>query len=185
MTMVAYDHSKYQIEVANAMTHTGPASPAPSRAGLYDRWKIYNDGFQPGVSENIISANSNYWSTEILVCLALIIDDGVPSRGHRTNFFNPNSKFVGIGIYPHDTNRDRLTFFYGVNKGTCPGCANFTDAQLEESCLYGFNNSIDSCDPAQIRLALKEAEEAKGSNSDIFLIRSALITLILAFFMLN
>jgi hypothetical protein len=31
----------------------------------------------------------------------LLIDDGVPSRGHRRNILNPNFQLVGIAIAPH------------------------------------------------------------------------------------
>lgn len=33
--------------------------------------------------------------------LSLLIDDGVPSRGHRTNLFSPNFTQIGNYIGPH------------------------------------------------------------------------------------
>jgi uncharacterized protein YkwD len=37
------------------------------------------------------------------VVLQLVVDDGVPERGHRINFFRPDFKRVGIGCGPHPT----------------------------------------------------------------------------------
>jgi hypothetical protein len=50
-----------------------------------------------GCAENI-----SYGQTEGLdVILQLLIDDGVPSRGHRTNMFNGDFKVCGIVSGPH------------------------------------------------------------------------------------
>lgn len=49
------------------------------------------------VAENIDFGNS----VPIDIVVALIIDDGTPSRGHRTNIFNEAFHYVGGALYPH------------------------------------------------------------------------------------
>jgi hypothetical protein len=36
------------------------------------------------------------------VLVQLIVDDGTPGRGHRTNIFNPDYRYVGIACGPHE-----------------------------------------------------------------------------------
>ena len=40
--------------------------------------------------------------------LRLVVDDGVPTRGHRTNIFNDEFKLIGIGLHDHPTYTDLI-----------------------------------------------------------------------------
>lgn len=51
--------------------------------------------------------NCSYGAADPLeIMLQLLIDDGVPSRGHRKNIFEKNVNFVGVSIKPHKTYRN-------------------------------------------------------------------------------
>lgn len=50
------------------------------------------------------------------VVIALIVDEGVPSKGHRDNIYNCNYNQVGIGIAPHKSYRVEVTNLYGRSK---------------------------------------------------------------------
>lgn len=61
---------------------------------------------QLGVRYTSLGENIAYGpTTGQAVVLQLIIDDGVPSRGHRTNIFRPNWTHIGTGCGPHATYR--------------------------------------------------------------------------------
>jgi uncharacterized protein YkwD len=53
------------------------------------------------VSENISFGPA----TARAVVLALLIDDGVPDRGHRRNILDPNVRIAGVSCGPHKSYR--------------------------------------------------------------------------------
>lgn len=46
------------------------------------------------------------------VLISLIVDDGVASRGHRTNIFNPALRVMGAGCGPHSRYRQMCVIDY-------------------------------------------------------------------------
>lgn len=142
LTRSAYEHSKFQIEEAKAMTHTGP-----NGEGIGDRVRKFNTWGGGGIYENIVSSSS-IWNTAELVCFAWIIDDGVSSRGHRKNFFATDASKMGIGIYNYEGGaKDRVTLILGGNEiSDCTGCASFTEAQKKEMCWTSYEQNLDTCD---------------------------------------
>ncbi len=50
--------------------------------------------------------------------LRFVIDDGVPSRGHRTNIYNPMFTDVGIALGPHAVTGQMLTMDFGFDFGS-------------------------------------------------------------------
>lgn len=75
-------------------SHTGSDGSMPrNRVERYGRW-------QTALGENI--AYHSRPSARRIVML-LIIDDGVPDRGHRTTIFNPAYRLVGVATGPHSS----------------------------------------------------------------------------------
>lgn len=57
---------------------------------------------QFGIWDRSISENCSYGFADPLgIVLQLLIDDGVPSRGHRKNIMNRETAFMGTSIAPH------------------------------------------------------------------------------------
>jgi len=60
--------------------------------------RIYRYGTWSGsIAENCYYGNGS----PLDIVLELLIDDGVPSRGHRRNILNPQFRYVGVAIRPH------------------------------------------------------------------------------------
>jgi uncharacterized protein YkwD len=89
MCRAAADHCVEQV--AGQLGHDGNDHSSPGqRISRYGSWSL-------SWGENI----SYSQKTARGVVLALIIDDGVRSRGHRKNIFNPKFNYAGAASGPH------------------------------------------------------------------------------------
>ena len=86
--------------------------------------RVFRYGSASTVGENISFGSDR--GNEIV--MQLFIDDGVPSRGHRTNLFSANFIETGANTGPHTVYRDMTTINYASVFGgslsptsyTCP-----------------------------------------------------------------
>ena len=74
---------------------------------FYERLQKF--GFNGHCAENLAAGND---APEEII-LQLIIDDGVPSRGHRTNLLTPDFNIVGAAIIEHPQWRHSCTMDLG------------------------------------------------------------------------
>jgi len=90
LSLAAQAHARDQGP-RGATGHTGSDGSDPfRRMGRYGEWLSTageNCAYGPGAARDIV--------------IQLIVDDGVSSRGHRANIFNPKFRVVGIGVAPH------------------------------------------------------------------------------------
>jgi uncharacterized protein YkwD len=92
LSRAARDHVLDQGQ-RGAIGHAGSNSSTPfERIKRYGRW-------QKAAGENI-SYGAN---TAAAVVRDLIVDDGIPDRGHRTNVFRPDYQMAGVACGYHKT----------------------------------------------------------------------------------
>ncbi len=90
LSQAARDHVADQAKTG-AVGHSGSDGSTPaSRVSRYGHWGI-------AFGENIDYGNARARR----IVTSLLIDDGVPSRGHRTNLLNPAFRFVGVAVGTH------------------------------------------------------------------------------------
>jgi uncharacterized protein YkwD len=90
LTKAARDHQRDQ-SAGGRTGHTGSdGSTAQERIKRYGEWNI-------SMGENIFYGDPDARS----VVLHLVIDDGIPGRGHRKNFLNSSFHLAGVAVGPH------------------------------------------------------------------------------------
>jgi uncharacterized protein YkwD len=94
MTFGARDHIR-DLRTSGASQHKGSdGSQAWDRVNRYGTW------------QKIIGENVSFGHTKARnIVMTLIIDDGVPDRGHRKNIFNPDFRLVGVACGDHPAYR--------------------------------------------------------------------------------
>jgi len=90
LSRAARDHAE-DTGPAGALGHGGrDGSTMRSRIERYVDWDIF-------IGENISYGNADAAG----IVSQLLIDDGVPSRGHRKNILNEVFAYVGVAVAPH------------------------------------------------------------------------------------
>lgn len=90
LARAARDHARY-LGSRGLLSHQGADGAGPAaRLDRQGRW-------QSLVAENISTGEED----PRMVVVQLLVDDGVPSRGHRRNLFNPDLHQAGAGEAPH------------------------------------------------------------------------------------
>jgi len=90
MSLAARDHAKDQSRTG-ATGHTGKdSSSASERINRYGKWDI-------AAGENIDYGNGN----SRMIVVSMLVDDGVPSRGHRRNLLDKAFNFIGLSVGSH------------------------------------------------------------------------------------
>jgi uncharacterized protein YkwD len=101
MSRGARDHVEVQGS-AGSVGHSSAEGSGPcTRINLYGTWEKM-------VGENIAYGHARARDAII----SLIIDDGVPNRGHRQNIFNPNFHVAGVACGPHPVYRTMCVIIF-------------------------------------------------------------------------
>ena len=104
MSRAAEDHVRDQGP-KGATGHDGSDGSRPrDRVGRYGTWGV------------VVGENLSYGPDRApRVVMGLIIDDGVPDRGHRKNIFSDEFRFIGVACGPHLTFRTMCTVDYAAD----------------------------------------------------------------------
>jgi hypothetical protein len=146
LTKVSYEHSQYQIS-QNIMSHYGPQGQTPDVYRLSGRTQV-NNLWRGRIRENIIDGAPVYKETAMMILAFFFLDDGVASRGHRTNMMQDDVNTAGFGIYPWVSGskaKDRVTILYATSNSCCTACP-FSTSQRNAFNWVGINS--DTVNPS-------------------------------------
>jgi uncharacterized protein YkwD len=92
LALAARDQAKDQARTG-ATGHTGgDRSTVADRMNRYGKWNL-------SAGENIDYGNGQARR----IVISFLVDDGVPSRGHRKNLLDESFHFIGVAVGPHPT----------------------------------------------------------------------------------
>jgi uncharacterized protein YkwD len=106
LTAAAADHVRDQGPIGG-LEHRGTDNSNPARrASRYGRWI-------QGLAENIAYGENPARA----VVIQLLVDDGVPDRGHRDNILDPAWGAAGVACGPHRRYRQMCVMDYAAKYG--------------------------------------------------------------------
>ncbi len=111
LTRASRDHQKDQTATGRTGHDGSDGSSAQDRIRRYGEWRT-------AMGENIFYGDPDARS----VVLHLVIDDGIPKRGHRKNFLNESFRLIGVatGKHPGWRNVCVMDFAYAFKETTPP-----------------------------------------------------------------
>ena len=126
MTYATRKHAKW-LNSQNLLQHQGEGNTMP-----WDRIGVYTTSFLASSAENaIFNSITAKSTTEEFMIADYIIDDGLSTRGHRTNIFTSKYTHAGLGIYKGAT-REYFVITFAENY-KCDKCGEIT-CDMQRDC---------------------------------------------------